>query len=80
MTDLDIASAAELRPIQRISDKLGIDENELELFGKWKAKLPLHLMKQEDVSKAKLILVTAISPTPSWGRKDYHIYRFDARV
>jgi len=65
MTDLDIASAAELRPIQRISDKLGIDENELELFGKWKAKLPLHLMKQEDVSKAKLILVTAISPTPA---------------
>jgi formate--tetrahydrofolate ligase len=65
MTDLDIASTAELRPIQRISDKLGIDENELELFGKWKAKLPLHLMKQEDVSKAKLILVTAISPTPA---------------
>ena len=65
MTDLDIASAAQLKPIQQISDKLQIDQDQLELFGKYKCKLPLSLINEDQVKHSKLILVTAISPTPA---------------
>ena len=65
MTDLDIASAAQLKPIQQISDKLQIDKDQLELFGKYKCKLPLNLINDDQVKHSKLILVTAISPTPA---------------
>ncbi|MFI3296319.1 MAG: formate--tetrahydrofolate ligase [bacterium] len=63
MTDLEIANKATLKPIVEIASKLGIDADELELYGKYKAKLPLKYSKME--SKSKLILVTATSPTPS---------------
>jgi formate--tetrahydrofolate ligase len=64
-SDIDIARAADMRPITEIASKLGIDHDHLELYGKYKAKLPLHLIDEAKVKKSKLILVTAITPTPA---------------
>lgn len=64
-TDLEIAHSVQLRPIQEIARKSGIPLEELELYGKYKAKLPLHLIQESKWKKNKLILVSAISPTPA---------------
>lgn len=64
-TDLEIARSVQLRPIQEVAQKLGIPTDELELYGKHKAKLPLHLIDESRWKKNKLILVSAISPTPA---------------
>ncbi len=66
-TDLQIAREANIRPITEIAQKLGIDTDDLELYGKFKAKLPLHLINQEKIKNNPgiLILVSAISPTPA---------------
>ncbi len=64
-SDLEIAQSSTLKPIVDIAQSLGIGEDDLELYGKYKAKLPLHLCKEENVGKAKLILVTAMTPTPA---------------
>ncbi|MDO9341262.1 MAG: formate--tetrahydrofolate ligase, partial [Bacteroidales bacterium] len=64
-TDIEIAQAAKIRPIVEIAEKLGINPDELELYGKYKAKIPLSLIDDERVKNAKLILVTAITPTPA---------------
>ena len=64
-SDLDIAQAAPLIHIKKIAAKLGIGEEDLEYYGKYKAKLPLKLISEEKILKSKLILVTAISPTPA---------------
>ena len=63
--DIDIARAAAIRPVTEIADKLGIDHDHLELYGKYKAKLPLHLIDEKKIKRSKLILVTAITPTPA---------------
>lgn len=65
--DLQIAREAKMRPIVDIAKKLGIDTDDLELYGKYKAKLPLKLINADKVAKkeSKLILVSAISPTPA---------------
>ena len=65
MTDLDIARNITLRPITEIAEKLGIKAEDLEPYGKSKAKLPLHLIDKVKAAKANLILVSAISPTPA---------------
>jgi len=65
MTDLDIASQCKLEPITKIADKLGLNAEEIEMYGKYKAKLPLNKINEEKLNKSKLILVTAISPTPA---------------
>ncbi len=65
MTDLEIAHKVQLRPIQEIAAKLGIDFDELEFYGKSKAKLPLSLIDHSRVDQSNLILVSAISPTPA---------------
>ncbi|MBE9469391.1 MAG: formate--tetrahydrofolate ligase [Bacteroidetes bacterium] len=65
MTDIEIAQKAHIEPIVNISKQLGISEDDLELYGKYKAKLPLKLIDEEKIKKAKLILVTAITPTPA---------------
>jgi formate--tetrahydrofolate ligase len=65
MTDLEIARTITLKPIQHIADQLGISHDDLSLYGKYKAKLPLTLIDEEKVSNSNLILVTAISPTPA---------------
>ncbi len=64
-TDIEIARSIEMRPIIEIAEKLGLPVDELELYGKYKAKIPLKLIDEEKVKKAKLILVSAISPTPA---------------
>lgn len=64
-SDIEIARTIKLKPIQQIAKKLNIKESDLELYGKYKAKLPLSLIKKSNVNKSKLILVTAISPTPA---------------
>jgi formate--tetrahydrofolate ligase len=64
-TDIEIAQSAPILPVTEVAKKLGIKESDLELYGKYKAKLPLSLIDEEKVSKAKLILVTAITPTPA---------------
>ena len=65
MTDIEIAQAGKMIPIKNIAQKLGIGEDDIEMYGKYKAKLPLHLINDENVQKAKLILVTALTPTPA---------------
>lgn len=66
-TDLQIAHEAKIKPITEIAQRLGIDIDELELYGKYKAKLPLHLINSEKIKNnpGTLILVSAISPTPA---------------
>jgi formate--tetrahydrofolate ligase len=63
--DIEIAQEAKIKPIAKIADKLGIPHDELETYGKYKAKIPLHFIDEEKIKKAKLILVTAITPTPA---------------
>lgn len=65
MTDLDIASKAKPFHITEIAKKIGVNPNELELYGKHKAKLPLSLIDKTKLDKNNLILVSAISPTPA---------------
>ena len=64
-SDLEIAQKAKLLPIFTIAQRLGIDPEVAEPYGRTKAKLPLTLIDQKKVAKSKLILVTAVSPTPA---------------
>jgi formate--tetrahydrofolate ligase len=64
MTDLEIATKCELQPIQQIAEKLGIDPESIEMYGKYKAKLPLEALDEKLIDRSNLILVSAISPTP----------------
>ena len=65
MTDIEIARNTELLKINEISKKLEIDENDIEMYGKYKAKINETVYeKLKDKKKGKLILVTAINPTP----------------
>ena len=65
MTDLEIAQKATLLPITEIASKLGLDSEEIEMYGKFKAKIPLSKLDQEAIDRSKLILVSAVSPTPA---------------
>ena len=66
-TDIEIAREADIKPIEAIASKIGVDEKYLEKYGKFKAKVNLSLIKEnlKDRKSGKLILVTAISPTPA---------------
>ena len=65
-TDIEIAQEAKLLPIKEVAKKLDITEDDLELYGKYKAKLTDELWEQvKDREDGKLILVTAINPTPA---------------
>jgi len=64
-TDIEIAQEAKIVPITEIAERIGIDPEELELYGKYKAKIPISLIDEERVKKGKLVLVTAITPTPA---------------
>lgn len=64
-SDIEIAQAAKIKHIKEIANKIGVAEDDLYYFGKHKAKLPLHLINEEKTKQAKLILVTAINPTPA---------------
>lgn len=65
MTDIEIAQAVKMQHINDIAAKLGVDSNDIEQYGKYKAKLPLDLIDKDKIAKSKLILVTAITPTPA---------------
>lgn len=64
-SDIEIAQSAEIDHIKNIANKLAIDEDDLELYGKYKAKLPLTLLDDNKIKNNKLILVTAMTPTPA---------------
>lgn len=63
--DIEIAQTANIRPIKEIAAKLGLTEDDLEYYGKYKAKLPLSLINEKKIENHHLILVTAITPTPA---------------
>ncbi|HNS29881.1 MAG TPA: formate--tetrahydrofolate ligase [Tenuifilaceae bacterium] len=65
MTDIEIARKAKMKPITEIADQLGINHDDLIPYGKYKAKLPLKFIDPNKISQHKLILVSAISPTPA---------------
>ena len=64
-SDIDIAQQAKMQHIRDVASKLNIDEDDLELYGKYKAKLPLSLIDEAKIAKSNLVLVTAITPTPA---------------
>ncbi|HPE86991.1 MAG: formate--tetrahydrofolate ligase [Bacteroidales bacterium] len=65
MTDIEIARKAKMKHINEIADILGIDQDDLVHYGKYKAKIPLKYIDREKGSENTLILVSAISPTPA---------------
>lgn len=65
MTDLEIAHGATMRPITEIASDLGLPAEEMIPYGKYKAKIPLKYLRPEQMGKSKLVLVSAISPTPA---------------
>ncbi len=64
-TDIEIAQSVEMKPITEIAKTAGIDDKYLEQYGKYKAKVDLSLLNDSDKKDGKLILVTAITPTPA---------------
>ena len=63
-TDIEIAQEASMLPITEVAAKVGLDENQLEMYGRYKAKVDVNSLKDVP-NKAKLVLVTAINPTPA---------------
>lgn len=62
-SDIQIARSIELRKIKQVAESIGVDRNSVENYGRYIAKLPIHLINEEKVKNNKLILVTAITPT-----------------
>ena len=72
-SDIEIAQECTMEPITKIAEKAGIDDKYLEQYGKYKAKIDYNLLKETDKKDGKLILVTAINPTPAGeGKNDYN--------
>ncbi len=66
MTDIEIARNAEIWPIREVAGKLGMKEDDIELYGKYKAKISEEYLKKiQERPDGKLVLVTAINPTPA---------------
>ena len=66
LTDVQIAQSAKMQPIKEIAAQVGLVEDDLELYGKYKAKISLEaISKVENNPDGKLVLVTAINPTPA---------------
>ena len=66
LSDVEIAQSAKMKPISEIAKKVGLQEDDLELYGKYKAKISLSAINRlENNPDGKLILVTAINPTPA---------------
>ena len=64
-TDIEIAQSVEMQHISKIAETAGIDENYLEYYGRYKAKIDLSLLAESEKKEGKLVLVTAITPTPA---------------
>ena len=65
LSDIEIAQACEMLPITEVADRLGIENKYLEQYGRYKAKVDLSLLDEQPEHEGKLILVTAITPTPA---------------
>ena len=65
LSDIEIAQSIEMRPISEIAERAGVDAKYVEHYGKYKAKIDLSLLKESSRPEGKLILVTAITPTPA---------------
>ena len=65
LSDIEIAQANSMEHIRDIASKLHITEDDLEMYGKYKAKLPIELIDEAKVAESNLILVTALTPTPA---------------
>ena len=65
LSDIEIAQQCEMKPITEIAKNAGIDEKYIEQYGKYKAKIDLSLLNESEKVNGKLILVTAITPTPA---------------
>ena len=65
LSDIEIAQAKSLIHIREIAKKLNVDEDDIEMYGKYKAKLPLSLIDDKKVEENNLVLVTALTPTPA---------------
>jgi formate--tetrahydrofolate ligase len=63
--DIEIAQSATILPITKVAESIGIQEDDLELYGRYKAKVSLEVLKRKPIGQGHLILVTAISPTPA---------------
>ena len=64
-TDIEIAQSVKMKDISEIAETAGIDEKYLERYGNYKAKIDLSILKENKNKDGKLILVTAITPTPA---------------
>ena len=64
-SDIEIAQECTMEPITKIAEKAGIDDKYLEQYGKYKAKIDYNLLKEVPGENGKLVLVTAINPTPA---------------
>jgi len=64
-SDIEIAQSKELKHIKEIAQKINVKEDDLEMYGKYKAKLPLSLIDDEQIAQNNLVLVTALTPTPA---------------
>lgn len=64
-SDIEIAQACKMQHIEQVAANLNIDRDDLELYGKYKAKLPLHLIDEAKIKQHHLVLVTAVTPTPA---------------
>ena len=65
LSDIEIAQNTTLTHIKNIAKTLEVDEDDIEMYGKYKAKLPLNLINEEAIANNNLILVTALTPTPA---------------
>ncbi len=65
LSDIEIAQSCKMQPITEIAKKAGVDDKYVEQYGRYKAKIDLSIMKETDKKDGKLILVTAITPTPA---------------
>ena len=73
-TDIQIAQEAKMEHIKDVAARAGIEENELEFYGKYKAKLSDELWEKiKDREDGKLVLVTAINPTPAGEGRRQHL-------
>ena len=65
LSDIEIAQGCEMKPISKIAQSAGIDEKYVEQYGRYKAKIDLSILKENKNENGKLVLVTAITPTPA---------------
>ena len=65
LSDIEIAQQCEMKHIEEIAAKINLSPDDLELYGKYKAKIPLRLIDEDKIKNSHLVLVTAMTPTPA---------------